>query len=229
MFKKIGLITLMLLSFLVSVCSAVEVTCLSEKNFIRGKGKPITEVVAFPGVAGPAILKISNGAVDDFYKKVSSAVISINGVDVATPDFFKKKVDYIEVQVDLLEGDNSLAVQLRSKPGGQINVGIYQEIDAEAGAFIGPEGGEVRSASGVHLTVPFNTVSEKTLFKINLLEGNSPITDVIGAKIVSSQYEILSTNTLLGNVFVEIPVNIRKISDPNLLISGPPGLRRGLS
>ena len=81
--KKTGLITfLLLLVFCVGVSSAVEVTCYSGK-FIRGTGSPITETVSgIPGIVGPGLLRVYNGAEDDSVEKVSSSILMFNGVDV---------------------------------------------------------------------------------------------------------------------------------------------------
>lgn len=171
MFKRVGFTILMLLGFLVGVSSAVELTCF-EDSFVRGSGQPITKYRSFPGIAGPAILKIYNGADDDSYEKVSSSIISINGIDIATPEVFNQNVDYVEVPVDLQEGTNNLAVQLKSKPGGKIRIGIFQEVEAEAAAFIGPQGGIIEVVNqnsplvGTKLFVPDGALSKDIALRI---------------------------------------------------------------
>ncbi|SDP70072.1 matrixin family metalloprotease [Desulforhopalus singaporensis] len=175
MLKRIALIILMLLGIFVNRASAVEVTCLdpSDRAFTRGTGEPVTETVTFPGVIGPALLKIYNGANDDTNEKVSSTMISLNGVNVTTPEMFNQNVDYVEIEVQLLEGENELAVQLKSKPGGTVRVGVYQEIDAEAAAFIGPEGGALlierpnSPLENLKLVIPEGALIEKKLISIN--------------------------------------------------------------
>jgi hypothetical protein len=109
MSKWIGHVITIMLSFLVSIASAVEVTCLSTEDgtFVRGPGGPVTETVTFPGVVGPALLKMYNGADDDSYEKVSSSIISVNGVDVATPDVFNHNIEYGMLQRTVILGEPS--------------------------------------------------------------------------------------------------------------------------
>ncbi|MBM9514699.1 leucine-rich repeat domain-containing protein [Desulfogranum marinum] len=171
MFKKIGLSILILLVALVSVSLGVEVTCF-EESFTRGDGQPVTEYRTFPGVEGQALLRIYNGTEDGSVEKVSSSTISVNGIDVATPDNFNQNVDYVEIEVELVEGDNELTVQLRAKPGGAINVKIVQEVDAEAAGYIGPEGGMIEvedlssSLFGIKLLVQKEAITEMVLFSL---------------------------------------------------------------
>jgi len=167
MFKRIGLITLILLGFIANISHAVEISYL-EESFVRGTGTPVTDSVLFTGVAGPALLRVHNGADDDSYEKVSSSIISINGIDVATPEVFNQNVNYLEVPVTLIDGENSLAVQLKSKPGGIIRVSIVQEIDAEAAAMIGPDGGKIQTGSGITLEIPPASLTKDELITATL-------------------------------------------------------------
>lgn len=145
MFKRIWVVILLLLAIFVGVAHSVEVACLDTAAgvFVRGAGQPVVESRTFPGVAGPALFIIHNGAADNSLKRVSSSVITLNGIEIVTPDDFNQNVALVEVEVDLLEGDNQLNVQLQGKPGSTIEVEIVQEFDAEAAGFINSEGGFV--------------------------------------------------------------------------------------
>ncbi|MBM9514701.1 PGAP1-like alpha/beta domain-containing protein [Desulfogranum marinum] len=167
MFKKIGLAILILLVGLVSVTLGVEVTCL-EDSFTRGEGQPVTEYQTFPGIEGPAVLRIYNGAEDDSVEKVSSTVISVNGGNVATPDNFNQNVDYVEVPIELIEGENSLSVQLKSKPGGMIRLSVVQEVEAEAAALVGPGGGTIKTDSGIIIDIPSGSLTKPEIIRVNL-------------------------------------------------------------
>lgn len=141
--KKISLISLILLLTVLSGTSyAVEVTCFSGE-FIRQKGSPIVETRNFPGVIGSAILKVYNGADDDTYERVSSSIINVNDVDVLTQKDFNQNVDYLEIEIQLVE-QNSISVEVRGKTGGKIRIDIVLVVEAEGAKFVGSEGGIVK-------------------------------------------------------------------------------------
>lgn len=158
--KKYSLILAVVLVFLSAVTShaTVEVVCF-DSQFIRNKGKPFTEFHTFPGISGPATLKLTND-------KISSATISVNGIEVFGPSNFNKKVSYLEAIVTLNQGDNILEALLKSKPGGKIRIEILQEVDADAASFISPEGGVVEVTDpespiyGVKIEFPAGAIDE---------------------------------------------------------------------
>jgi len=86
-------------------------------------GKPVTQVINFSGSSGEATLKVCNGVEA---KKISSAIISINENVVLGSSTFNQNVGCIEEMVNLDEGNNILAVQLKSEPGGKVSIEISQ-------------------------------------------------------------------------------------------------------
>ena len=101
--------------------------------FIRQNGEPIIEEIVFEvPLAGSAVMDIKNGAEDDDStdEKVSSSIILLNGICVAGPNDFNQNIDAIQVPVELQAGENVLAVELRSKPGGCISIKISAPIDS---------------------------------------------------------------------------------------------------
>ena len=101
--------------------------------FIRQNGEPIVEEIVFEvPLAGSAVMDIKNGAEDDDStdEKVSSSIILLNGICVAGPNDFNQNIDAIQVPVELQAGENVLAVELRSKPGGCISIKISAPIDS---------------------------------------------------------------------------------------------------
>jgi YVTN family beta-propeller protein len=95
----------------------------SKKTGNHGNGTPVTQVKNFKGSSGEATLKVCNGVGAD---KISSAIISINGNVVLGSSTFNQNVGCIEKMVNLDEGDNILAVLLKSKPGGKVSIEISQ-------------------------------------------------------------------------------------------------------
>jgi YVTN family beta-propeller protein len=95
----------------------------SKKTGNHGNGTPVTQVKNFSGSSGEATLKVCNGV---GVEKISSAIISINGNIVLGSSTFNQNVGCIEKMVNLDEGDNILAVLLKSKPGGKVSIEISQ-------------------------------------------------------------------------------------------------------
>lgn len=89
----------------------------------KGYGMPVTQFENFPGSSGEAALKVCNVTEA---AKISSATISINGNVVLGPTNFNQNVGCIEKTVNLNDGDNTLGVLLKSKPGGKLSIEILQ-------------------------------------------------------------------------------------------------------
>lgn len=88
------------------------------ENFVRGFGSPVIEERTFT-VLNPNTqyaLRIDNGGVNGEFTRVSSATVSLNGVQIVGPNQFNHTVSLI-VRPVTLSAINELAVELRSKPG----------------------------------------------------------------------------------------------------------------
>lgn len=129
----IVLISLFSFFWLTNTVFAATQTVL-EKTFVRETGKPETQTAGFMvPVAGEGKLKIVNGP--NGGKRISSAVISLNGTEILGPDKFNQNVGTIEVPVNLLKSSNTLSVKLNSAPGGSILIQIIIEIKDPFQAF----------------------------------------------------------------------------------------------
>jgi len=205
MFTRIGVLLAAFFCFCINSVFAVEITCFDE-TFVRGDGAPVTEYVTFPGISGSAVLKIENGAADGVYEKVSSSIISINGVDIIGSDSFNQNLDYIEVPVTLLEGDNELGVQLKSRPGGRINIVIYQDVEAEGVEIIGPEGGTIIGRDGIILEIPENSISSSKIIRFSRIS----IDDYPNSTELKNNRQLLSLGRFEPDELVFAnPVNIK--------------------
>lgn len=222
--KKVAiLITLLSALFLVGVVNSIAVEVISfENSFTRGKGAPVVKYNSFPGIAGDAVLRIFNGSEDDTLEKASSAVISVNGVNIITHNNFNQQVGYIEIPAILSAGENTLTVMLMGKPGTKIRVEIVQDVDADGAAFIGPEGGMVEVTdpysllSGVVIEVPSNIVNESALFTINSVPTNIIPPDnnlTLGKVLINCDKE------LNGFVKIEFPIEINESDNNNIIIA----------
>jgi 3D (Asp-Asp-Asp) domain-containing protein len=93
-------------------------------TYVRDNGSP-TPVTASFAVVSPATtytMQIENAG-------VSSAVVTLNGVEVASPSDFNQNVTLITKQV-ALQPNNQLSVELRGQPGGHFTLLIVGDDDA---------------------------------------------------------------------------------------------------
>jgi uncharacterized protein YjbI with pentapeptide repeats len=118
---------------------------LAPQKFVREKGKPekIAKTFAAQNIAGKHTLIVQNG--EGKGSRVTSATIYLNGQEVVGPDEFNKNVDWITKPV-LLEEQNEIAVEIRSKPGTWIVVTIIEknwfyehEFDQDEGLRVQPQ------------------------------------------------------------------------------------------
>jgi hypothetical protein len=216
--KKTGLFTLMLLLvFSVVNSSAVEVT-YDCGTFIRGKGAPIVQTIdEIPGIPGTTgLLRVINSSEDDKFKKVSSAVIMFNGVNVLSPNNFKKKVNEITTEVTLLE-TNAVSVEVRGKPGGKIKIELIQKVDADGANFIGPEGGIVEviyinsPIAGARIEIPAEALEKTELITIKLPVIDPQLPNDTYSNGVTVELNRSTNLEFKKHVIVELPV----YNDPN--------------
>jgi len=115
---------------------------------------------------------VRNGA-EDGSKRVSSAVVYLDGTQVFLPSAFSQQVDQRSRRVDITP-ESQLNVELRSKPGSEITIWIDGKLKPGR-ALIGPEGGSLSGPQGtvledVELDVPPGAFQEAVI--VALLEGD---------------------------------------------------------
>lgn len=99
--------------------AAPDQTVFGPKHYVRSAGEPnvYTETFALPGqVVAPYLLRIDNGN-QDGTNRVTSATVTLNGVQVAGPNDFGEKTAVIERTVSVVP-NNSLEVRITGKPAG---------------------------------------------------------------------------------------------------------------
>lgn len=131
--RKYGIfLTVVFLLFWANEGSAqVQWQVLSPMTFTRGTGAPATESLNFSAVSGLATIKLANGDLEDSsVEMVSSSVVTISGQVAFDSSNFNQNVDYLEKEITLLDGQNTLEVVLKGKPGGQVIIQIIQQAAA---------------------------------------------------------------------------------------------------
>lgn len=122
---KISLLSCLLLAALPVSLWAGEFTAFGPHDYIRQTAVPVTVTNHFT-LLNPNtkfFLRVYNGGLSSAGIKVSSAVISINGKQVAGPEKFNQQVKFIEVPVSL-QLSNAIEVEVRAKPGGLLTIKI---------------------------------------------------------------------------------------------------------
>jgi len=105
---------------------AAEATAFGPQIYKRTTGAPnvFTDTFSAPVITGRLIIR--NGAEDDAHR-VTSATVTVNGIDVFTPDDFKQDLYLMESPVDLAE-INTIRVELASMPDTFLTIEVLHEV-----------------------------------------------------------------------------------------------------
>jgi DNA-binding beta-propeller fold protein YncE len=167
------LLALSLATFSTDANASVDLVCFN-KLFQRKIGQPRHESYNFPAVKGLATIKVYNGDGSGWLDRANIANVIINGKVIFRSTDFNKRVKYLQAQVNLLEGNNTVDVNLLGLPGVRIRVEIVQNVkDAAAAKVIGPEGGKVSVVDfsspiyGAEIIVQPDTVETGIVFIIS--------------------------------------------------------------
>jgi hypothetical protein len=124
-FRRAGLPVFLALSALQSWAGTWN--AFGPKSYVRPTGSPVTVTDTF-SILNPNTtytLHVQNGGLqDDITDYVSSTIISVNGVEVIAPNDLNQNTATLDRAVQLQAGSNTIAVQVRGKPGGQLTVTI---------------------------------------------------------------------------------------------------------
>jgi hypothetical protein len=140
--KQTSRILLMLLTLVsMSATTVPALELVSEVRVESTTGAPVKDGLTFSGLGfSDFVLKVFNGDVDS--NRISSAVISLNGVKILSPADFNQTVTSLERSIVPLQGDNILSVSLRSNPGGFLKIQIFGEPTLNLPPDPGPAGDE---------------------------------------------------------------------------------------
>ena len=122
--KAVELLLWLLFMGVVWIPQAMALQVIAEQRFTSSQGEPVTQEFVFSG-SGYAdfVLRVQNGAADGS-QRVSSALISLNGVKILAPADFNQNVNSLERAIAPLPGSNALSVTVRSNPGSYLLVQV---------------------------------------------------------------------------------------------------------
>jgi 6-phosphogluconolactonase len=120
-----GAVTVCFLVFSLAAASS-EDTVFGPKTYTRTSGSKNTfqESFSISDVNSSFTLIVQNG--DPFRGRISSAKVILNGTEIVRPNDFNQQVELIRKTVTLHQ-NNTLTVELKSKPGSFITISIIRE------------------------------------------------------------------------------------------------------
>lgn len=111
-----------------------------EEQFESSKGNPVEEVRTFDSTGlEKLVLQVQNGGPDGS-RRVSSAVITHNGIQILGPSDLNQKVDRLKRTLAPRDGSHMITVNLRSNPGGVLMVRVLGNLSLNLPPDPGPEG-----------------------------------------------------------------------------------------
>lgn len=147
-------ISLCIISLISSLSHASTFIAFGPETFIRKTGKPVVEMVSFT-VKNPDTtytLYIYNGGTNAEYKRVSSAVVTLNGTTIFDTNDFNQQVSILKKGVNV-SASNELQVEIRGRPGGALTV-VLKGTDETLPdiTIISPEDGVLLNTPSITVT-----------------------------------------------------------------------------
>lgn len=174
--RSLGVVAMLAAAFVVTATPVeAQVTVFGPELYVRDVGPPetITQTFNNPLPADEFTLYLTNG--DSQQTRVTSAIVELNGERVLGPSDFNSQVEYIEVPVTLIQGDNEISVELRSSPGSFFELAISGPPPMES--VISPDGGTVEFPGLVAISFFAGSFSNSALvrFSATLDEDTSEV------------------------------------------------------
>ena len=189
--KKCGLFLAVILVLLWAGTSDAlvqfEITC------IRGTGEPVTETFIFDAFSGTATVKLTNGGLEaPIAEKVSSSTVAVNGEVIFGPSDFNQNVDYLEEETTLVEGQNTLEVVLKGKPGGQVTIQIVQNVPPCI-SITNPANNSTITFTTPYITIEFSDEdSDIDLGSLNVKINGADYTSSFDVTDTRATYQVMS-------------------------------------
>jgi flagellar hook assembly protein FlgD len=184
---RVGLAVACVTWLVPSVLLGQTTNAFGPETFVRRTDAPVVEQRSFsvPSPATSYTLRIRNSG-------VSSAVVTLNGVEVVGPSAFNANVKLIEVPVTLAAA-NTLSVELRSAPGSF----FVLEIEGASVTDTQPPLVQIAPSTGttVNTTTPLIEISWSD-------EGSGVDTSTFSASIDGIDYTSLFTLTPFGAAYI---------------------------
>ena len=235
--KKVSFIAL-LVGFLLNVFAFSEAfstgtfTTFGPKDYTRNTGKPKTVTEHF-SVLNPKtsyMLHVYNGGNNkQFKEKVSSAVISLNGVEVVKPHEFRRHVSHIKKPITLSKA-NKLAVKLQGKPDSGLTIEIIG-VDRRTPAIVATVTPSPNDAGWNNTNVTVTFTCSDTTSGIASCPGDVLLPQDGANQVITGTATDIAGNTASASVTVNLdktppvvtmvsPLPGATIEDPSVIVQG---------
>ncbi len=132
--------SLFLLALACQASAAQAGQVVAEKKLFSNDGEPVTCELDFSGSGFVEfVLKVRNGE-EDGLQRISSALITLNGVKILIPADFNQHVETLKRAISPLPGDNTLAITVRSYQGAYTLVQVIGTPTFQLPPDPGPDG-----------------------------------------------------------------------------------------
>jgi hypothetical protein len=144
--KSVAVVLFLFLGLFIGTSWAFETTRFGPNKYMRMSGQPNIFIDTFSATVGEGKLIVINGD-ESGNNRVSSASVTINNVEIISPNNFNQKFEFLEIPISLSES-NSISIRLTSSPLSYITLKIMQEIPLDV-SIVSPLDGEIISGPDV--------------------------------------------------------------------------------
>jgi RHS repeat-associated protein len=183
------------------------------QNYTRATGAPstVTSTFSIPaGVTAPYLLRIENGSpAVAGAKPVTSATVTLNGVQVAGPSDFGAQVTLIEKTVTLSGGNNTLAVSLAGSPGAAFRLRILGSPLQTAPTSLAPNPIVITAGATSNLTATLSPAPQSA-GNLSVASANNAVASVPASVAFSAgqtSVVIPVTGVTAGNATINASLN----------------------
>ena len=202
------------------------------KVYVRPTGTPITVTDSFT-VLNPNtqyVLHLVNGGLqDDTADFVSSATVKVNGVLIIAPQDLNQNTTTVDRPVQL-QVNNSIAVELHGKPGGQVAIQLMG-VDNDPPTISGSASPAANVASWNNTNVNVSFTCADATSGVAICTAPVVVTAEGAGQVITGTAVDLAGNTATASVTVNIdktpplltissPVNGAAVSGSNLTVTG---------
>ena len=213
--RRIGVAALLMMGFLGAAHSVAQAASdqllFGPKQYVRvGIGAPTeyTDTITVPtSVSDPFLLHIVNGQANGQNRVVSSAWISVNGVQVAGPADFAQNVSMVDRTVTLQPGTNTITIKLASVPNSYLTISVFGTKILPTPTTLSPNPLSLTVGSSGTLTATISP-SPTTAGSLAVASNNTSIATVPG-----------SVSFAIGQTSIPIPVSALSVGNSQVTVS----------
>ncbi|MBU0729150.1 MAG: FG-GAP repeat protein [Proteobacteria bacterium] len=129
--KKLFLLLQLILCIVVFSSPVSGSTIFGPKTYTRSIGQTTVYTDTFQFSAGEALFTVENGSWNGEHRvdnQVSSATVSVNGIEIFRPSDFNQNVHLLETVLNL-NSENTIVVELNGAPEGYLSISVFCQAE----------------------------------------------------------------------------------------------------